>query len=215
MNIIWHGLSCFSIDSKKLQNNFTLVIDPYENSTGLKLPRALTAHMTAVSHNEADANNVKAVQGDPFVISMAGEYEVGGVFVYAINADRKAEGKGRRNLLFIVEAEDMRVAHLGALDRALTDKELEGLQNVDILMLPVGGKDVMTPKVASEVIGQVEPRVVIPMNHAVPGLKEKSGTADTFCKELGVCRREDANKYKVARKDLPEEDMLVMVLSKA
>ena len=64
----------------------------------------------------------------------------------------------------------------------------------------------MSGKVASEVIAQIEPRVVIPMTYAVEGLKETLGTVDAFCKELGVCRREEGTKYKITRRDLPEED---------
>lgn len=215
MNISWHGLSCFSIESKVGQKEAILVLDPYDNATGLRFPRTLTASVVAVSHNEKDANNVAAISGDPYVITIPGEYEVGGIFIYALSAPRKEEGKGQANIIFRLEVEDLSIVHLGALDRELTDEELEELENVDILMLPVGGLNVMTSKVASAVIAQVEPRVVIPMTHAVKGLKEGYGTADEFCKGLGVCKRENANKYKVQRKDLPEEDMLVMVLARA
>ena len=103
---------------------------------------------------------------------------------------------------------------MGALDRELSDKELSKLENIDILMVPVGGGRVMTPKVASAVIGQIEPRVVIPMTHGIANVKEKLATIDDFCKELGVCKRESASKFTVSRKTLPEEDMLIMVLTK-
>lgn len=214
MNISWHGLSCFEINTKTADGEATLVVDPYQNETGLRFPRTLTADIVAVSHDEADANNVLGVQGKPFVITIPGEYEVRGVFVYATDTRRKADEKAP-HLIFRIEHEGIVIAHLGSIDRPLTDTELQTLNNVDILMIPVGGGRVLSPKDAAEVIGQIEPRVVIPMTHMIDGVKEKLGTVDAFCKELGVCRREEGTKYKVARRDLPEDDMLIMTLQRA
>lgn len=215
MNISWHGFSCFHITAKSAGGEVSIVIDPYDNATGLRFPRTLSANVVAVSHHEPHANNTSAVLGKPFVVDMPGEYEVGGMFVYAIPAPRAVEDKSKDNLIFRIECERMTVLHLGALDRELTDEELKQLNDIDVLLLPVGGGDVMTPKVAVEVLGQLEPRIVIPMSHAVKGEKKPLGTVDAFCKALGTCRREEATKFKVTEKDLPEEDTLLVVLSRA
>jgi len=206
MNISWHGLSCFEIEAKTTSGNVTMIIDPYENTTGLRFPRTLEGQVVAVTHNEEDANNTASVSGDPFIINMPGEYEVKGVFVYGIAADDQT--------IYRIEAEGINIAHLGALKRELTDAELQQLGDIDILMVPVGGGRVMSPSVAAEVIGSIEPRVVIPMSHGIPNVKEKLATVDEFCKAFGVCRRESSNKYKVTRKDLPEDDMLIMTLER-
>lgn len=206
MQISWLGLSCFEITATTANGEVTVVIDPYGNETGLRFPRTLEANIACVSHDDADANNLSAVGGEPFVVNMPGEFEVRDVFVYA--------SKVEDTLVFRVEAEGIHLAHLGCLNRALTDKELEALGTVDVLMVPVGGGRVLDPKYAAEVISQVEPRVVIPMTHAIPNVKETLATADDFCKALGSCRREQSNKFKFSRKDLPEEDMLVMELSR-
>ena len=96
----------------------------------------------------------------------------------------------------------------------MTDDELRVLQNIDILMVPVGGGRVMDAKIAADVISQVEPRVVIPMTYDLPGIKEKFAGVDVFCKEMGMGTCEELNKYKVTRKDLPEEDMRIVVLTR-
>ncbi|MFA6131901.1 MAG: MBL fold metallo-hydrolase [Patescibacteria group bacterium] len=214
MNISWHGLSSFEITTKTPAGEVTLVTDPYVNETGLRFPRTLTADLVAVSHDEADANNTEAIQGKPFVVNTPGEYEVKGVFVYSISAPLAEKGM-EDHRIFRFEIEGVHLAHLGALNRVLTDDELAELKNIDILMIPAGGGRVLSPKLASEVIEQLEPRVVIPMTHSVEGLKENLGTADAFCKALGVCQRETTNKYKVTKRDLPEEDMLIMTLERA
>lgn len=216
MNISWNGLSSFHIVSKTSAGEMSIVVDPYDNQTGLRFPRTLDADVVLVSHNEMDANNVSGVPGTPFVISDPGEYEVKDVFIFAISAPTQGTDKiaSKPNLLFRIETEGVQIAHLGALDRELKDEELQQLQNIDILMIPVGGGRVMSPKVAAEVIGQVEPRVIIPMTHAVPNLKESLASVDEFCKAMGACRQEEISKYKVTRKDLPEEDTVIMKLTR-
>lgn len=207
MQISWNGFSSFEITTKTAGGDVRIVTDPYQNSTGLRFPRTLEAEVLLVSHDEEDANNQGAVTGNPYLINLPGEFEVRSVFVFGISAPPN-------NLIFRIEAEGMRLAHLGALNRELTDEELQKLENIDILMIPVGGGRVLDPKVAAEVISQIEPRVVIPMTHAVAGAKETLGTIDAFCKAFGTCRREDMNKYKVTRKDLPEDDMVIISLTR-
>ena len=195
MNISWHGLSCFEINSKTPADEVTLITDPYDNETGLKLPRTLAADLVAVSHNTKDANNSEAIQGKPFVVSKPGEYEVKGVFVYSIHVPLEEKGLADHRI-FRFEVEGVHLAHLGALNRALTNNELEELGTIDVLMIPVGGGRVLSPKLASQVIEQIEPRIVMPMVHAVEGLKETLNSVDDFCKALGVCHRESTNKFK-------------------
>lgn len=216
MQISWNGLSSFEITMKTPGGDVRLVTDPYQNSTGLRFPRTLAAEILVSSHDEEDADNLESVSGDPYVIDLPGEYEVKSVFVFAVFAALAREVKGARlpNLVTRIEAEGMKLAHLGALDRSLTDEELQKLGNVDLLMIPVGGGRVMDPKTAAEVISQIEPRVVIPMTHTLPNLKEPLGSIDDFCKAFGTCRREDMNKYKVTRKDLPQDDILVVSLTR-
>jgi len=214
MQISWHGLSSFHIVTKPVHDEVGLVIDPYQNTTGLRFPRALSADIVAYSEDTASHNNVVAIGGEPFVINEPGEYEVKNVFVYGIDAKKGDEGKKSPHVIYRIESEDMTLAHLGALDRKLTEEELEAMQNVDILMLPVGGGSVMSPKIATDIIGRVEPRMIIPMYYALPKVKEKLGKIDAFCKELGVCKKEETNKLKIAKKDLPQDEMVIVVLSR-
>lgn len=216
MQIKWNGFSSFEVSCKTSSGNVELVTDPYQNSTGLRFPRTLQAQILLTSHDEEDANNIAAVTGEPYVIDLPGEFEVKGVFVHAINAPLKREEKSKpvKNIIFRIECEEMQIAHLGALDRPLTDEELQKLNNVDILMVPVGGGRVMDAKTASEVISQVEPRIIIPMTHDLPSVKEDLAGVESFCKEMGSCRREEANKFKITRSKLPQEDMLIATLSR-
>ncbi len=214
MIITWHGLSCFELTTKTAHGDVTVVIDPYADGLGLR-QRSLAAHLVLSSHDEEDANAISSVEGKPFLIRAPGEFEAKGVFAYGVAVPLKAEGKGKPKMhtIYRIESEDMYLAHLGALDRELTNAELEQLKNIDILMVPVGSGRVMNPKLAADVVNQIEPRVVIPMTYAVDGLKENLAQVTDFLKALGV-KPDAVPKYKIQKKDLPMEDMQVVLLSR-
>lgn len=212
MIITWQGHSCFKIQDKVGTDGITLVTDPFDKSVGLKVPN-FEADIITVSHNHADHNNVSALRGKPFVINTAGEYDVKGVLVEGIHSfhDDK-EGKERgENIIYRIEIEDISLVHLGDLGKELDNKQLERLERTDVLFVPVGGKYTIDAKKAVEVISQLEPRIVIPMHYMIPGLKIDLDGVDKFIKELGVePTREE--KLKISKKDLPSEDMELVLL---
>jgi hypothetical protein len=161
MTISWNGFSSFEIAAKTTSGTVRIVTDPYQNSTGLRFPRTLQAEVLIQSHDEEDANNLAAVTGEPYVIDLPGEYEVKNVFVFGMAASLAREEKGlhKQNMITRIEVENMRIAHLGALDRPLTDEELQKLENIDLLMIPVGGARVMDAKIAAEVISSFRQRI--------------------------------------------------------
>ncbi|MBI4281142.1 MBL fold metallo-hydrolase [Candidatus Uhrbacteria bacterium] len=206
MTITWHGLSCVSIRTKSgVSEEVTVVIDPYQNETGLRFPRTLTAEMVAISEDHSHANNRAAVGGNPLVITTPGEFEVKGVFVYGISAPRSGPKGSENRLLFSVVSEGISLAHVGALDRPLTDSELAHFEQVDILFLPVGGGEVLDTKRAGELISQIEPSIVVPFFYALPNLKMKLDPVEKFLRHMGAGKTETMPRLKVSRKDLPEE----------
>ncbi|MFH1631849.1 MAG: MBL fold metallo-hydrolase [bacterium] len=215
MMISWHGLGCFSIKGKTGQREVTLVTDPYDNSVGLRFPRTLTASMVLQSHDAPEANNTDAVHGEeegkPFLVTHAGEFEVKGAFAAGVRAPKK---DGSEHTVYRIDLEGVSIAFLGALDRDLNDAELTKLGNIDVLILPVGGGPVIDKAVASDIVSQIEPRLVIPSYFDVQGLKVKLAGVEAFCKDLS-CPREDANKLKIEKGSLPTDDIKVAVLTRA
>lgn len=213
MQIYWQGYSSIRIETKQNEEACTLMTNPFQNESAIRMPRSAEPDVLLLSNQDQKLYSVDAVAGKPFTISEPGEYEVGGVFVYGIQDPEADEGK-KRPIIYRIEAEDMAVAFLGGLKRNLTDKEIEGLGSADILILPVGGGDYFDAKTASKIMSQIEPRIVIPVHYHISGIKTKLGTVDQFCESLGVCKREDVNKLKISKKDLPAEDMHIMVIER-
>ncbi|MBU1032850.1 MAG: MBL fold metallo-hydrolase [Patescibacteria group bacterium] len=213
MQIFWHGLSCIRIEAKTGEAEATLVTDPYSNETGLRFPRTLEADILALTHQDKKLFNIEAVGGEPFVVSEPGEYEVANLFVHSIQ-DPEAEQEKLRSIIYRFDSEGMKIAFLGNLKRQLTNFEIETLGDIDILMVPVGGSSVLDAKGAANVIKAIEPRIVVPIHYYVQGIKEKLNDVDAFCKQLGVCKRENVNKLKIEKKDLPMDEMLVYVIER-
>lgn len=213
MIITYIGHSCFKLQDKVGPDGLTLTTDPYDKSIGLKVPNFETDIVT-VSHDHYDHNNVKALRGEPFVVNCAGEYDYKGIGVHGVESYHDGhEGKDRgSNVIYRIEMDDISVSHLGDLGHVLNDKQLDLLVGTDILLIPVGGKYTIDAKKAVEVVSQVEPRIVIPMHYKAPNLKLDIDGVDKFIKELGLKPTEE-EKLKIAKKDLPQEDMELVVLN--
>lgn len=214
MIITWLGQSAFKLQDKISSDGITVVTDPYGKETGLKMP-SFEADIVTVSHNHPDHNNVEALRGNPFVIDCAGEYDTRGILIEGIDSYHdEEEGKLRGgNIIYRIEIDDISIVHLGDLGHVLSNEQLEKLVGTDILMVPVGGKFTLDAKKAVEVISQIEPRIVIPMHYKVDGLAyEDFDSIEKFVKEIGIePSREE--KLKISKKDLPQEDMEVVILS--
>lgn len=213
MYITWLGHSCFKIQDKTGSDGVTLVTDPYNNEIGLKMPH-FEADIVTISHNHYDHNNKGAIRGNPFIIETAGEYEIKDVFIEGIetfHSDIDKEGGKEKNTIYRIDMDDISVAHLGDLGHTLDDKQLEKLKGTDILLVPVGGTYTINAQKAVEVVSQIEPRIVIPMHYKVPGIKADLDPVEKFIKELGIKPTEE-DKLKISKKDLPQEDMELVIL---
>ena len=213
--IYWAGQSCFQISvSTSKDHSADIVIDPFDEKIGLKLPN-LSADIVLVSHDHHDHNNVKDIKGTPFVIDGPGEYEIKEVFIQGIPSfhDDK-EGKERgQNTIYVLETEGLRFCHLGDLgQKQLTDEQLEKIDRVDVLMIPVGGKYTISSVEAQKIISQIEPKIIIPMHYALPKLTLELDEVAKFLKAMGKNSVVPQDKFVVKQATLPKDGMEIVVL---
>jgi L-ascorbate metabolism protein UlaG (beta-lactamase superfamily) len=182
LDVTWLGHGCFRLRGKTA----SVVTDPFPPSLGLRLPK-LEAELVTVSHQHDNHAYTDAVQKSGYTIEGPGEYEVAGVSVVGLPTyhDSNAGAERGPNTVYVIEIDDVRVCHLGDLGHRLGDQEAESIGAVDLLLVPVGGHDTISAATAAEVVRQLEPRVVVPMHFALPGLKVALDPVDTFLKEMG------------------------------
>ena len=216
MNIFWHGQSCFQIISSQGKNNHVnIVIDPYSEDIGLKVPK-LEADILLITHGHHDHNNIKAVAGTPFLINGPGEYEIKEVFIQGIPAFHdSSSGKERGvNTIYTIEAEELRICHLGDLgQKELTPEQIDKIGQVDILMIPTGGVYTISAKEAVKIMSQIEPNIIIPMHYQLPKLKLKLDGLDKFLKTMGIKKLDSLPKLSIKKKDVLSEEAKIIVLN--
>ena len=188
-----------------------IFLDPFDKSVGLRPPQG-QADLVVVSHEHEDHNNVSALKGEPAVINIPGEYSVKGINIVGLSSEHGPTKNPVSNTIFILESEDLRICHLGDLGADLDGKQLEEIDGVDILMIPVGGKYTLDGKEAVDLIRKIEPAIVIPMHYKINGSTMDIVDEKKFCAEIGNCPKERVSKLNIKKKDLEGKSMEVVVM---
>lgn len=220
MDISYLGQSSFKIKGK----NITVITDPFDpKAVGLKYPMQETDIVT-ISHHHKDHDYVDGVKAKnpetpnrPMIIDGPGEYEVGGVNILGMTTFHdKVNGAERgKNTIYEFRIDNLILVHLGDLGHKLTDQQKETLDTVDILFIPTGSTYCLDLHECSEVVAQLEPKIVIPMHYKVPGINQEVfghlAPVDDFLKQMGKTEVAPLDKFSITKDKLPEEMEIVIL----
>ena len=188
------------------ESGYRIVTDPYDESCGYPVEK-IAADAVLVSHHHHDHDAVENVTGHPQIIDGAGTYTLAGdVKVTALDAfhDDAQGSKRGKTLLFLIETEGLKVAHLGDLGDSLTAEQSRTLKNVDLLMIPVGGFFTIDAKKARDIAESLAAKIILPMhyktryNEGWPIEGPEAFTGLYAPEEI----RTDGNALRVTREDL-------------
>ncbi|HSH03532.1 MAG TPA: MBL fold metallo-hydrolase [Anaerolineae bacterium] len=207
MELIWYGLSCFRLKERGFQ---TVVTDPYHHKVGLPALDKLKADIVTVSHPARGHNYVQAVPKRQMVLSGPGEYEIGGLFITGIATWPSKEAE-HPNVLYLFNYGNITVAHLGDVSDIPKQSQIEALEQVNVLLIPVGHGSSLNAAQAAEFISMLEPNIVVPMHYHTPGLKLELDSVDRFLKEMGINEYTAESSLKVSASNLPEETETVIL----
>jgi L-ascorbate metabolism protein UlaG (beta-lactamase superfamily) len=208
VEITWYGHACFRIR----ESGVTIVTDPYSKEIGLAMPR-IRADVLTISHAHEGHNCTTGFRGSPRVLACPGEYEIGGVFITGVPTFHDAEqGEARgQNTAFLYDFDGLTVCHLGDLGHVLSRNQLELLDGVNVLLIPVGGHATLNAAQAAEVVGLLEPNLVIPMHYQTAGLSRELDPVSRFLRAMGAGRTSAQEQLKVGANTLPEETQVVLL----
>ena len=200
MEISWLGHSCFRIKGAQA----TVITDPYSPDLGYSLGKP-TARIVTVSHQHPGHAYVEGIGGEPRKVTGPGEYEISGVLIIGLATFHDGEKGSQRgkNTVYLIEVDEVSVCHLGDLGHVLTTQQVEELEDVDVLLLPVGGVSTINATMAAEVVRQLEPKVVVPMHYQTEALKRNLEPVDRFLKEMGVKEISSRPKLSFTKANLP------------
>jgi L-ascorbate metabolism protein UlaG (beta-lactamase superfamily) len=212
MEITYLGHSCFRL---RTSNGF-VVTDPFDpKMVGLKFS-GVEGDIVTVSHDHGDHNQHQLVKGVKRVVSGPGEYEIMGISIIGIPSfhdAKKGELRGK-NTIYIIEAEGLRLCHLGDLGHSLSQEQVEEIGEVHVLIVPVGGEYTIGPKEAAQAVSDIEPKLIIPMHFKSQGINpevfSKLAPLEDFLKELSL-PTENSPKLSVKPEEIGEEQKVIVL----
>jgi L-ascorbate metabolism protein UlaG (beta-lactamase superfamily) len=221
MNITYLGHSSFKLQGK----DGTVVTDPFEpKNVGLNWNK-VAADLVTVSHQHSDHNNLNGIKATKerdnrgtFIINGPGEYEVSNITVqgWATYHDEQSGTARGPNTIYLIELEKIKILHCGDLGHQLSEKIIEEIGQVDVLLIPVGGFYTIDANSAAKITKTISPSIVIPMHYQVFGLNpqvfEKLTGVEAFLKEMEV-DTQPLDKLIVSPPTLPENTQVVVLKS--
>ena len=178
-------------------------------------PDSRPATVVTVSNTHPNHSNWQEVAGSPKVFDSPGEYEYSGVAVRGVMTPLLPEmPPERRSVAYSIEMDRVNICHLGDIAAPLNSKLVEELSPVDVLLLPTGGACTLDLDQAIQVMQDLDPKIVIPMHHSIPGVDLPIQGLDVFLRRMGLDDVQPVARLGVTTANLPA-DRRVVVLAPA
>ncbi|MGD9576728.1 MAG: MBL fold metallo-hydrolase [Syntrophorhabdus sp.] len=214
MKIKWYGHAAFKVTT---DSGVCVIIDPYQSGAfgGALSYGKITdaADIVLTSHDHDDHNYRGDIKGEYKHINKEGAYEENGVTIKAFPCFHDpSEGKERgKNLIFVIEADGLRLAHMGDLGHILTNDIAEKLGSIDVILLPVGGFYTIDADEAGKVMREINPKVTIPMHFKTPKCDFPIAGVEAFTSEKKSVKMVNAYEIEVTKESLPKEPEIVVM----
>jgi len=203
--IKWLGNSCFLVTSKDGKRVLT---DPFsrrwarEDRYGLREPR-IPADIVLVTHEDSDHNALDIIPGSFFVVrGNLPEQEIFGVKVSAMSTFHGVVNGTivKDNTVFTFELDGLRFSHMGDFFAYKHRNQPGLLKDIDVLMVPIGGRFSLDWDGAWEVIDHINPKIALPMHYDEFGRRLDVLSVDGF-----IQGRENVEKLPGSRLELTPE----------
>ena len=190
-----------------LNDGRRLIIDPYQGNTfGGRFdypPFVTRADFALITHEHIDHNYTADLQGHPVIVRNAWQDErlhISSVFAWHDKFGGTKFGGGVQ--MKIIEADGIRLGHLGDCGEILGEEQIAALGKIDVLLLPVGGFYTMDGDEAADLARRIGARTTIPCHYRSPLCSLPIEGPDRFLAHFpGACRWPE---YCAEVRELPE-----------
>jgi len=210
-------ITYFGLNSVRLRGReAAMLIDPYDPKLGLS-PVRLNVQVVVLTHEDPTHFSMQGLGNDYHLVTGAGEFEIQGIALHGIQTyhDHKKGAERGKNTVYVVEIDDLRVCHLGHLGHVLDEAQLDAIgSKVDVLLVPVGDGSHVNATEATEIVNQIEPKLVVPISYKLPGLTllaQNLEGLEKFAKEMGATDLTPQPKLQLTSSPAAEEPKLVIL----
>ncbi len=205
MDIQFYGANCITITTKQAR---VVIDDNLSDLGGKTVSKAGDVALFTMAHGQP-------AQEAKIVIDQPGEYEVSGVSIYGIPVRAHIDEASQKTAtMYKLLADDLKVLITGHAYPDLTDKQLEQIGMIDVMIVPVGGNGYTLDGVgALKLIKKVEPKLVIPTHYDAGKLSfpvPQQPLADAL-RALAMEPKETVAKLRVKSSELNDITQLVVI----
>ncbi len=158
-----------------------------------------------------ESKGMPKISGEPFIVRGPGEYEIQGIFVDGIRMLAEVE---KDRTVYIIGAEGMRICYWPTPSKSdLSTGQLEKIGVISALLIPIDGPGSLSKQEASKIISQIEPNVIIFIDHSI--LKEGKGKEKIrgFLKEMGLESIQKEKEVLLKKEDIREDERKFILIS--
>jgi L-ascorbate metabolism protein UlaG (beta-lactamase superfamily) len=205
MILTYHGGACVRASA----GDTTIVFAPISKQSKNFKPTNFGADVAFIPLNHPDMNGAEeASRGDkkPFVIFGPGEYEVKEITASGYPTTLVDRKDDLINTVYSLKFDGLNVLYLGAIATTELPKEILEMDEPDILIIPVGDGQVLSPADAQKLAVKLEAKIVIPIMYDEKSLKQ-------FLKESGAEGTKPEEKLTLKPRDVAGKENEVVVLS--
>ena len=157
VKVVYYGHSCFVLEN----NGYRVAVDPYRSGMIPGLPElCVTANAVFCSHSHDDHGHVQSV-----LLEKSNIPENFSMEKWITPHDDQGGKLRGMNTVHTYRFGNLRIAHLGDIGCFPDEGLLSALQNVDCLLIPVGGFYTIDAETAKGIVDAVNPRVCVPMHY--------------------------------------------------
>jgi L-ascorbate metabolism protein UlaG (beta-lactamase superfamily) len=214
MKLKWLGHSSFLLTAA---DGTTILTDPYQpnSSNGTLRYSSYTepVDIVTVSHEHSDHGYTKELVGKPTIVKWTGTYNAKGITIKGIATFHDVE-KGRQrgnNIIFVITIDNLKICHCGDLGHVLSTTDITLIGPIDVLLIPVGGYYTIDAKDATEVINQLNPKIVIPMHFLTDKCSFPIKPVDEFLKGKTNYRKEQSSELEVTANTLSTKQEIIVL----
>jgi L-ascorbate metabolism protein UlaG (beta-lactamase superfamily) len=155
------------------------------------------------------------LSGSPKVLKSSGQVkgiQIKGIDTYHDESDGSERGA---NKAFSFTVDGINICFMGDLGHQLSSEQIEAIDSVDLLLIPVGGTYTLDAEGATKVVEALGAKLVIPMHFKTDKCDLPIAKVDGFIAQMTNVKELNVSEVDLSRDKLPSTGHEVWVLNYA